>query len=266
MKENWFLLGDIHGETGPIEYFYNQNRERLNLDECINYIILLGDVGCNYAITGKRDSNFKKSLSRFPFKYILLRGNHEARVSDVVEKYPDRWLDIKKYEGVVYVEKEFPDIEYLVDIPAIYRFSGYKTLSIPGAYSVDKWLRLNNHWQWFENEQLSEKEMQYGRNLVEKEKLVDLVISHTCPIAYEPRDLFLTTIDQSQIDKSMELYLGEIEATLNYRRWAFGHFHTDRLYPWDGEKEKLMLFNENVVDLNKYMEMNKSDYLDDILA
>ncbi|CCZ92984.1 ser/Thr phosphatase family protein [Coprococcus eutactus CAG:665] len=111
MKENWFLLGDIHGETGPIEYFYNQNRGRLNLDECINYIILLGDVGCNYAITGKRDSNFKKSLSRFPFTYILLRGNHEARVSDVVEKYPDRWLDIKKYEGVVYVEKEFPDIE-----------------------------------------------------------------------------------------------------------------------------------------------------------
>lgn len=37
-------------------------------------------------------------------------------------------------------------------------------------------------------------------------------------------------------------------------------------YPWDGEKEKLMLFNENVVDLNKYMEMSKSDYLDDILA
>lgn len=108
--------------------------------------------------------------------------------------------------------------------------------------------------------------MQYGRLLVQKEKSVDLVISHTCPIAYEPRDLFLTSIDQSQIDKSMELYLGEIEAILKYRRWAFGHFHADRLYPWDGEKEKLMLFNEKVVDLNKYMEMSKSDYLDDILA
>ena len=265
MKNNWFLLGDIHGDIRPIEYFYYHNRDRLNLDECMNYMILLGDVGCNYAITGTRDSNFKKSLSRFPFTFILLRGNHEARVSDVMEKYPDRWGKLDKYEGTVYIEKEFPNIEYLVDIPSIYRFAGYKTLSIPGAYSVDKWIRLRNHWQWFENEQLSEKEMQYGRSLVEK-KSVDLVISHTCPIAYEPRDLFLASIDQTQIDKSMELYLGEIEATLNYRRWAFGHFHADRLYPWDGEKEKLMLFNENVVDLNKYMEMSKSDYFDDILA
>ena len=40
----------------------------------------------------------------------------------------------------------------------------------------------------------------------------------------------------------------------------------DRLYPWDGEKEKLMLFNENVVDLNKFMTMKKSDSFEDILA
>lgn len=266
MKNNWFLLGDIHGDIRPIEYFYYHNRDRLNLDECMNYMILLGDVGCNYAITGTRDSNFKKRLSRFPFTFILLRGNHEARVSDVMEKYPDRWGKLDKYEGTVYIEKEFPNIEYLVDIPSIYRFAGYKTLSIPGAYSVDKWIRLRNHWQWFENEQLSEKEMQYGRSLVEKQKSVDLVISHTCPIASEPRDLFLASIDQTQIDKSMELYLSEIESILNFRRWAFGHFHADRLYPWDGEKEKLMLYNENVVDLNKYMEMSKSDYFDDILA
>jgi 3-oxoacid CoA-transferase subunit A len=108
--------------------------------------------------------------------------------------------------------------------------------------------------------------MDYGRMLIEKEKTFDLVISHTCPIAYEPRDLFHTIVAQSQIDKTMEMYLGEIEATLNYRRWAWGHFHADRLYPWDGEKEKLMLFNENVVDLNKFMTMKKSDSFEDILA
>ena len=97
MRENWFLLGDIHGESGPIEYFYNQNRDRLELDACKNSIILLGDVGCNFAITGNRDANFKKNLSRFPFTYILLRGNHEARVTDVVDKYPDKWTTKQKY-------------------------------------------------------------------------------------------------------------------------------------------------------------------------
>lgn len=265
MKENWFLLGDIHGDIGVIEYFYNMNKDRLRLDERKNYLLLLGDVGCNYAITGSRDSNFKRRLSEFPFTYILLRGNHEARVTDVVKMNPEGWMQVNKYDGKIYIEKEFPNIEYLSDIPAVYKFAGkYKTLSIPGAYSVDKHIRLINNWQWFENEQLSEEEMQYGRELI-KNQSFDLVISHTCPIAFEPRDLFLKNIDQSRIDKSMELYLGEIEADLDYRRWAWGHFHSDRIYPWDGEKEKLMLFNE-FVDLDKYMNMSKSDYLIDILA
>ena len=95
---------------------------------------------------------------------------------------------------------------------------------------------------------------------------MDLIISHTCPIAFEPRDLFLRSIDQSQVDKTMEMYLQEIESMLDYRRFACGHYHADRLYPWDGNKEKLMLFNEHVVDLVKFMEMRRSDYLEDILA
>lgn len=67
--------------------------------------------------------------------------------------------------------------------------------------------------------------------LIKKEKSFNLVISYICPIAYEPRDLFYTIVTQLQIDKTMEMYLGEIEATMNYRRWACGHFHEDRLYP-----------------------------------
>lgn len=266
MKENWFLLGDIHGEVAPIEYFYNQNRDRLKLDECQNNIILLGDVGCNYSITGNRDINFKKSLSKLPFIFICLRGNHESRVTEVMKKFPDRWIQTEKYDGKIYVEKEFPNIEYLYDGPAIYIFAGYRTLSIPGAYSVDKWYRLRNNWQWFSDEQLSDEEMQYGIELIRNEGHVDLVISHTCPIAFEPRDLFLASINQSQVDKTMELYLGEVEAQLDYSRWAWGHYHDNRLYPWDGEKEKLMLFNEKIVDLMKFMQMKRTDHLEDILA
>lgn len=266
MKENWFMLGDIHGETAPVEYFYNQNKDRLKLDECHNNIILLGDVGCNYAITGNRDYEFKKELSRLPFTFICLRGNHEARVTEVMKKFPDRWERKEKYDGIIYVEKDFPNIEYLSDSPAVYRFAGYKTLSLPGAYSVDKWYRLRNKWQWFPDEQLSEDEMQQGRRLIEKEGWFDLVISHTCPVMYEPRDLFLSSINQALVDKTMERYLGEIEEKLDYRAWAWGHYHDDRLYESNDDKKRLMLFNETVVDLEKFMEMKKTDGLEDIMA
>ena len=66
------------------------------------------------------------------------------------------------------------------------------------------------------------------------------------------------------VDKTMERYLGEIEFDLNYKRWAWGHFHADRLYPWKDGKQMLMLFNEHVVDLRKFMEMQEKDSLQDI--
>lgn len=52
MNEQWFLLGDIHGSAQPVHYFYQENKERLSLDSSANYMILLGDVGANFALTG----------------------------------------------------------------------------------------------------------------------------------------------------------------------------------------------------------------------
>lgn len=62
----------------------------------------------------------------------------------------------RKYGGEIYVKKEYPQLEYLSDIPAVYEFCGYKTLSLPGAYSIDKWYRLMHGWPWFEGEMLTE--------------------------------------------------------------------------------------------------------------
>lgn len=265
MQERWFLLGDIHAEPAPVGYFYLCHKDRLHLNEGTNYMILLGDVGANY-YGNRKDELCKRILANYPFTYICLRGNHESRVTDVVKNDPSKWERVQKYGGWIYREKAFPNIEYLEDIPAVYEFNGFRTLAIPGAYSVDKEYRLYNNWQWYENEQLSKEEMEECRRLIQNEKNVDLVISHTCPLAFEPRDLFISGIDQSKVDKSMELFLDEIEQSVAYKRWAWGHFHKDRLYPWDGEKEKLMLFHEQVVDLTKFMNMKKTDYLQDILA
>ena len=271
-RSKWLLMGDIHADVGPIAYFYYHNKERLQLDDpnLTTRIILLGDVGANNF--GDRSTNcletqsmaFKTALSKLPFTYICLRGNHEARVSQMMKRTPDAWETKEKYGGAIYVEKTFPKIEYLEDVPAIYYFNGYKTLSLPGAYSVDKEYRLKHGWPWYQEEQLSEEEMDLGRTLA-REDPFDLVISHTCPITYEPRDLFLPGIDQTRIDKTMERFLAEIEMQLAYKRWAWGHFHSDRLWPFEGNKEKVMLYN-NVVDLDKLMNMSGNDYWDDILA
>ena len=57
---------------------------------------------------------------------------------------------------------------------------------------------------------------------------VDVVLSHTCPLPYEPTEVFLPWLDQSDIDKSTERWLGELESRLHYRKWYCGHFHTEK--------------------------------------
>ena len=208
--ENWFLLGDIHGGAGPLYVFYKREKERLDLDNNKNYIILLGDVGLNFAIGSIRDKRVKDELSELPFTYICLRGNHEARASVLADLYPSAWHIVKKYGGNIYVENDYPNIHYLEDGPALYYFAGYKTLSIPGAYSIDKEIRLLRGWPWFEDEQLTDEEKNLGRAICKKEGSFDLVISHTCPGIYMPTDLFISGVDQSKVDKSMEEYLNEI--------------------------------------------------------
>ena len=58
-----------------------------------------------------------------------------------------------------------------------------------------------------------------------------MVLSHTCPLDYQPIEVFLSGIDQSKVDSSTEEWLNEIEYELDYKKWYCGHYHTSkRLY------------------------------------
>lgn len=254
MEKQIFIMGDIHGRWEPVRDFYNKNKEKLNLDETENYMILLGDAGLNYYLTD-RDRGVKGKLSKLPFTYFVIRGNHEERPSILAEKNRDEWTVEYLWNNGVYVEKDFPKIKYATDSISVYNIEGYKTLIIPGAYSVDKFFRIMKGMQWFEHEQLNTVEMQLGREIIQdNNNKFDLVLSHTCPCIFEPTDLFLSDIDQSIVDKTMERFLGEVEFGLNYKLWCFGHFHATRVYPNVDAKQPLMLYNEKVIELTNWMQ------------
>ena len=214
-----YFLGDIHGRVP-------QAIKDLNAQAAANNetyaVVLLGDVGANY-FQNYRDKNFKKDLAkRKNLIFFCLRGNHEMRPEDC-------GIPVVFNEDViqdVYQEEEYPTINYLID-GKIYDFNGYEVLAIGGAYSVDKFYRLSNGWSWFANEQLSTKEMEAIFEYW-KDGYVDIVISHTCPFEGPPTDLFLPEINQALVDNSMERWLSELEKTIGYEAWLFGHFHDSR--------------------------------------
>lgn len=133
----------------------------------------------------------------------------------------------------VFFEKEYPSIKYLID-GEVYNFNGHTALVIGGAYSVDKYYRLANYknkrgWSgWFKDEQLTAEEMSAIEHRY-KGQHFDFVLSHTCPYSYEPTDMFLSFVDQSTVDNSMEKWMDEFRRTITYNVWAFGHFHNDRV-------------------------------------
>lgn len=253
-----FLLGDVHGHFQPIRDFYTYMNTSFNKDEKLNdsdTLILLGDFGANFFFNN-RDIEFKNKLGQYNLTYFVIRGNHEERPSICYMNNPDKWHLEEYFDGTVFVENDYPYIKYAADTPFSYNINGYSTLVIPGAYSVDKYYRLQNNRSWFSKEQLTEQEMEIGKMMIKACSQWDIVLSHTCPIIYEPTDLFLSSINQSTVDKTMERYLGEIENNINYKIWLWGHYHANRIYPKTNEKDKVMLFNTTAFDLNKYFEAN----------
>lgn len=248
-----FICGDIHGDITKIENFITRNNN-IHFDKT-DKMILLGDVGLNYYLNNEDKKN-KQKLNDLSLTFYCVRGNHEERPSIIAKNNPNNWIYCydNEIKGMVYYEKNFPNIIYFDDKPSIYQIGKYKTLIMGGAYSIDKFYRLQNNYMWFKNEQMSIEEMKIVSNLCKKINWkIDLVLSHTCPAIFEPTDLFLSIINQNTVDKSMELFFNKIEYKLNYKAWIWGHYHEFRDYPRLDKKRKLMLFNDYLIELNQYM-------------
>lgn len=233
---SWLISGDCHRRLARFDAIKDMPAS--------TKIILLGDVGLNYCLD-QNDRDTKAALCRkYPFTFYCVRGNHEARPSDVpgMELVWDSGVS-----GMVWVEPEFPQIKYFKDF-GIYWIDGYRTLVIGGAYSVDKYWRLQRGAAWFKNEQLSQKEMDECERLAMILPKFDLVLSHTCPRSCQPVDLFLGSIDQSSVDSSMEEWLDTLLPKLTYHAWLWGHYHADRI-----EAPHMEMFYQEIENLEDIM-------------
>lgn len=233
MITNWFVHGDTHGN---FIWMTNGCLKDLVPDE--TGIVILGDAGFNFYLN-KYDDRLKKEVNVRGFKIYCVRGNHCARPQDV-EGY--KLIHDDDVNGEVYVQDEYPNIRFFKDWGK-YQLGEYTVAVIGGAYSVDKWWRLQRanvqtkmdkdyfnpkKTGWFYNEQLSTDEMVQAMHELSGAQY-DFVFSHTCPYSLMPTDLFLNFIDQSTVDNSMEKWMEELKDKFDWNIWLFAHYHSDRL-------------------------------------
>lgn len=212
-----YITGDIHGDYHRVEQFCEKVQPTSD-----DILVILGDAGFNYFLDW-RDQHMKKKISKLPITVFSIHGNHEQRPETIPSYHPREW-----HGGYVFVEDAYPNILFARD-GDVYNLDGKSTLVIGGAYSVDKYRRLTFGWNWWPDEQPSEEIKKKVENVLEARSWsVDIVLSHTTPLKYEPVEAFLPMVDQNTVDKSTEIWLDTIEDRLKYRHWYAGHYHTEK--------------------------------------
>lgn len=233
----FYITGDKHGR---FEEMINSWSEEITQDPQAG-VIILGDSGINFF----KNNKIKEYLAQnTKCKYFVVRGNHDRRPEEL-EDITALWVE--EVKGYVWYEPDYDNIYYLPD-GGIYDINGYRALVIGGAYSVDKYYRLQKHWTWFPDEQLDTREMNMILSNVEGESF-DLILTHTCPFENRPVDLFLPIIDQSTVDNTMEYFLSDVKKLITFKRWCFGHYHADRIEP----DRRFHQFYHNVKTLEEVM-------------
>ena len=237
MIKHIIFTGDAHGGMATISRISNIQRNMPEYKPEDTAIIILGDSGLNFWLNNT-DKKYKKLLDSMGYHIYCVRGNHEQR-PELIESMI--LVNDENVHNKVWMEPVFPNIRYFVD-GKIYNLLEYRTLVIGGAYSVDKWYRLARAGYspeeaevanpkkcgWFKDECLTAVEMNTIMKEVQGES-VDFILSHTAPLSWEPTDLFLNGIDQSTVDKSMEIWLDELKNNVKWKYYLFGHYHSDRV-------------------------------------
>jgi len=211
-----YITGDTHGNFERISNFCTRMHTKPS-----DIMIILGDAGINF-YGGWRDQKKKEFISALPITLFCIHGNHEQRPATLPSYTEQEWRG-----GTIYVEKQFPSILFAKD-GEVYDLNGMQAIAIGGAFSIDWMYRIPGRSWWPDEQPSKETKALVERKLENLGWKVDVVLSHTVPLKYEPVEVFLPGIDQSKVDKATEEWLDSIEDRLHYGKWYAGHYHTNK--------------------------------------
>jgi len=232
-----YITGDTHRNFDAIEEFCEDNETTKD-----DIIIILGDVGINY-LGEREDFLLKCWLVNLPITLFCIHGNHEIRPFNI-----SSYELVERYGGMVYMEEDFPNLLFAKD-SEIYEFDGKRCIVIGGAFSFNR-DQLIPGIDWWDDEQPDEIIKAEVEERLEAEGWnVDIVLSHTGPAKYIPKELVEKRASGMIVDRSTEDWLDKIEDKLTYSEWYCGHWHIEEYF----QKMRFM----NVSDMGTIMELGE---------
>ncbi len=243
----------ITGDTHNTEDMSNLSSNRMKLCcmeqgadfHAITVAIVLGDFGLPWYEgpideagihpTDHTDRYLFKWYNQKPFKILAVQGNHDNY--DIIEKLPEVEMFGAKVLRV-------SDNVFYFKRGEIYTIEDKRFLVLGGAMSDDKaWRKPHESWwkqeEWSEGEKNAwvEKIKEYGSNF-------DYILSHTGSSA----GIALTEENLKQLHRDSNVVFNDkIDSLISYKKWFFGHWHSDWGYEHYKESKYVPLYHQGIV-------------------
>ena len=239
-----YITGDTHN-TEDMSNLSSKNMKLCCLEQgaefqSITHAVVLGDFGLPWT-SDHTDRYLLKWYSQKPFKILAVMGNHDNY--DVIEKLPEVEMFgskvLKVSDNVFYLKRG-----------NIYTIEDKRFLVLGGALSEDKAWR-KPHESWWEQEEWSDEEKQacldkigqYGGSF-------DYVLSHTGPSAgiALTDDFFSNEENLEELRRDSNVVFNDkIDSIISYKKWFFGHWHSDWGYENYKETKYVPLYHQGIV-------------------
>lgn len=221
-----YVCGDLHGTTDFKKLTTSQWPEQKKLTK-EDYLIQLGDFGMIWKnVPDKEEKYWLKNLDDRPFTTLFLDGNHDNHPR--LQALPR----IEMFGGEVGVASESV---FHLRRGEVYTIGGKTFFVCGGAASTDRQWRVVDV-SWWAGELLTFEETDKVILKAQEVKKVDFVLTHTCPqLPAQALLAQLNLLRNGKTDDPTCRVLDEVDHTLDYTSWHFGHFHTDRDVLKDGK-------------------------------
>ncbi len=206
-----YVTGDTHGEHS--RFYTGLLHQDGGLSEN-DYLIVCGDFG--YVFNDNAyEKRFLDDLEKLPYTIAFVDGNHEN--FPAIYSYP-----IVAWHGGR-AHRIRKNIFHLMR-GEVFGIEGKLFFVFGGAYSVDKYMRIEGRSWWQQELPCKEEYENAVHNLEIHDYSVDYILTHTMP-----REM-ITRFGAYQDEHDMELteFLDLIYHEVDFRHWYCGHWHSDK--------------------------------------
>ncbi|MBR4825142.1 MAG: metallophosphoesterase [Spirochaetaceae bacterium] len=250
-----YITGDTHNTT-DMSNLASKNMKLCCMEQRADFktvtcAIVLGDFGlpwfgCSVDENGIHpedgtDRYLLKWYNQKPFKILAVMGNHENY--DMIEKLPS----VEMFGGTVL--KVSSNIFYLKRGEA-YTIEDKKFLVLGGAKSEDKAFRVP-HESWWPEEEWNETEKAHCLEVIRScGGTFDYVLSHTGPSAgiMHTDSYYLNEENLLELKADPNVcFNDQIDSMICYKKWFFGHWHSDWGYENYKTSKYVPLYHTGIV-------------------